>query len=136
MNNQNPTIYGDGTQTRAFSFVDDCLEPLWVASQKEECSGETINLGGTVNISIIDACNTLLKITKTKLKPVFLEKRHEVKHAHSTWEKSVNMLDYKDKTTLEEGLKKMWEWAKKQPKRKQYSWESYEIDKNIYSYWK
>ena len=43
------------------------------------------------------------------------EKRYEVKNAHSTWEKSVTLIGYKNTTSLADGLKQMWEWAQKQP---------------------
>lgn len=136
LNGKQPTIYGDGLQTRAFSFVDDCLEPMWLASQKESCVGEIINLGSTKEVSIKDACDLLLKVTNANLEPVYLEQRHEVKHAFSTWEKSQELLGYEDLTDLESGLRKMWEWAQKQPSRKQMIWSEYEIDKKIYSYWR
>ncbi|NBU82358.1 MAG: hypothetical protein EBS55_11995, partial [Flavobacteriaceae bacterium] len=67
---------------------------------------------------------------------IYLESRHEVKNAHPTWSKSVDLLNYKDIHTLEDGLTKMWEWAKLQPKREQYKWSEYEINKGIYSFWK
>ena len=40
------TIFGDGEQTRAFSYIDDSLEPLWNAAVRPEASKEIINLGG------------------------------------------------------------------------------------------
>ena len=46
LNGENMTIFGDGNQTRAFSFIDDSLEPLWNSALKEEASKEIINLGG------------------------------------------------------------------------------------------
>ena len=52
MNDQRPTVFGDGSQTRAFSYVDDSLIPFWNASQKDECVGEIINLGGIHEVSI------------------------------------------------------------------------------------
>ena len=61
---------------------------------------------------------------------------HEVKDAHPTWQKSVELLGYSDNTTLYEGLSKMWEWAKIQPKRERFIWSEYEIDNGIYSFWK
>jgi len=45
-------------------------------------------------------------------------------------------LGFEHKTSLESGLKIMWEWAKKQPKREIFIWDNYELDKGIYSYWK
>tara|TARA_R110002020_G_scaffold86597_1_gene213870 strand:+ start:6047 stop:7042 length:996 start_codon:yes stop_codon:yes gene_type:complete len=136
LNNQSPTIFGDGEQKRAFSYVDDSLIPFWNSSQRDECIGETINLGGIKEYTINEACNVLLKITNTHLKPKYLEARHEAKHAWSTWEKSVKLLDFKHSIDLEEGLIKMWEWAKTQPKRKRIVWENYELEKGIYKFWK
>ena len=136
LNKQNPTIFGDGSQVRAFSYVDDSILPFWNASQKNSCIGEIINLGGIKEHSINDACNVLINITGQNLKPVYLEARHETKYAWSTWEKSVKLLDFKHQVDLEEGLSKMWEWAQKQPNRERFIWPKYELNKGIYDYWK
>ena len=136
INNQQPTIFGDGEQVRAFSYVDDSLVPFWNASQREECIGKIINLGGIKENTINEACNILLKVTGTNLKPLYLEARHEAKHAWSTWDKSVKLLDFKHNIDLEEGLTKMWEWAKLQPNRDRIVWENYELEKGIYKFWK
>ena len=136
MNNMSPTIFGDGEQVRAFSYVDDSILPFWNASQRDECIGEIINLGGIKEYTINEACNILLKVTGTKIQPVHLEGRHEAKHAWSTWEKSVKLLDFEHKIDLEEGLTKMWNWAQTQPMRERFFWGDYELDKGIYEYWK
>jgi len=136
LNNQQPTIFGDGEQTRAFSYVDDSLIPFWNASQRNECIGEIINLGGIKEISINEACNTIIKVTGTDLKPLYLEQRYETKHAYSTWDKSVKLLDFKHNIDLEEGLRRMWEWSKKQPNRERFVWPEYELEKGIYEFWK
>ena len=136
LHNQRPTIFGDGEQKRAFSYVDDSVVPFWNASQKSECVGEIINLGGIKEYTINEACNILIKVTQTSLKPDYLETRHEAKHAWATWEKSNRLLDFQHKVDLEEGLTKMWEWAKTQPMRKRFVWPKYELEKNIYDFWK
>ena len=84
LNKQNPTIFGDGSQVRAFSYVDDSIIPFWNASQKDNCIGEIINLGGIKEHTINDACNTLINVTGQNVKPVYLEARHETKYAWST----------------------------------------------------
>ena len=66
----------------------------------------------------------------------FHEARHEVKNSIPTWKKSVDILGFEHKTSLEEGLGKMWEWAQKQPMRERFIWENYELDKGIYKFWK
>ncbi len=131
-----PTIFGDGNQVRAFSYVDDSIIPFWNASQNDDCIGQIINLGGIKEYTINEACKILINVTGTHLKPIYLEERHEAKYAWSTWDKSVELLDFEHKIDLEEGLAKMWEWAKTQPQRDRFVWPNYELDKGIYEYWK
>ncbi len=135
MNGEDMTIFGDGEQTRAFSFIDDTLEPMYKAGIQDNCSKEIINLGGTEFYSIKEANNILRKVLGGG-NVVHLEPRHEVKDAHPTWEKSVELLGYEDKTSLYDGLKQMWEWAQKQPQRHRFHWGNYEIEKGIYNFWR
>lgn len=128
-------IYGDGEQTRAFSYIDDCLQPFWNAAVLPEASKQIVNVGGKIGYTINEAAKTLVKITGYD-KIEYAEARHEVKYAVPTTEKSEKLLQYMQLTELEMGLKEMWEWAKLQPNRKQYKWENYEINKGIYEYWK
>lgn len=135
LNNKPMTIYGDGEQTRAFSYIDDCLEPLWKSAVDQRASKQIINLGGTIEYSINHA-NEVLREVLGGGEVVHTEPRHEVRSAHPTWKKSVELLDYSDTTSLKDGLSEMWEWAKQQPNREQFIWESYELDKGIYSFWR
>ena len=136
INGERPTIFGNGEQKRAFSYVDDSIIPFWNASQRDNCVGEIINLGGIHETSIKDACSTLIEVTGIEIEPIYLEARHEAKYAWSTWEKSVELLDFKHEIDLSEGLSRMWHWAQMQPNRKRFEWPSYELDKGVYSYWK
>lgn len=135
LSNKPMLIYGDGKQTRAFTYIEDNLEPLWNAAVLPQASKEIINLGGITPYTINEAANILTKITNyTNIE--HKEPRHEVKWAVPTYQKSIDLLGYKDTTNLETGLIKMWEWAKVQPNRPQYKWGKYEVNKGIYSYWK
>ena len=136
LNNQQPTIYGDGAQVRAFSYVDDSLEPFWAASQNDNCIGQIINLGGIKEYTINEACEILLHVTGSPHKPLYLEARHEAKYAWSTWDKSVDLLGFKHTVNLDEGLSKMWSWAKDQKMRNRFIWDKYELSKGLYQYWK
>jgi UDP-glucose 4-epimerase len=129
------TIFGDGEQTRAFSFIDDSLEPLWNAAVRPEASKQIINLGGVEEISIKDASKILQEVIGGG-DIIHLEGRHEVKHSIPTYQKSIDVLGFKHQTDLNEGLTKMWEWAKQQPMRDRFVWSDYELDKGIYSFWK
>tara|TARA_R110000782_G_scaffold268418_1_gene364886 strand:+ start:1839 stop:2864 length:1026 start_codon:yes stop_codon:yes gene_type:complete len=143
LNNEPITVFGDGEQTRAFSYIDDSLEPLWNAAIKPEASKEIINLGGVKEYTINQAAETLVEVIKEdgglddfNIGILYLEGRHEVKHPIPTWQKSIDILGFEHKTDLNEGLKEMWKWAKKQPMRERFVWSKYELDKGIYSFWK
>jgi UDP-glucose 4-epimerase len=129
------TIFGDGNQTRAFSYIDDSLEPLWNSAIRESASKQIINLGGIKEYSISEA-NEILRQVIGGGSVQYFEQRHEVKHSIPTWQKSVDILEFSHKTNLEDGLTSMWDWAKNQPRRERFVWDSYELDKGIYSFWK
>jgi len=135
LNGMDMTIFGDGEQTRAFSYIDDVLEPLWNAAIRPEACGQIINLGGIKEISINEAAQTLQEVIGDS-KLTYLEARHEVKHSIPTFQKSIDILGFEHKTDLKEGLTEMWKWAQQQPMRERFVWPSYELEKGIYSFWK
>jgi len=135
LNNEPMTIFGDGEQTRAFSYIDDNLEPLWNSAILPEASKEIINLGGIYECSINEACKTLQELIGGG-EILHKESRHEVKHSIPTFQKSIDILGFKHKTSLKEGLTDMWEWVKQQPNRERFVWPNYELDNGIYSFWK
>ena len=135
LNNKPMTIFGSGNQTRAFSYIDDSLEPLWNSAVKPMASKEIINLGGIKSVSILEANKTLKDVIGDG-KTTFLEGRHEVEHAIPTFQKSVDILGFNHKTDLKEGLSEMWGGLKINQKEINFIWPSYELDKGLYSYWK
>ena len=135
MNKEPMTIYGDGMQTRAFSYIDDSLEPLWNSAVLPGASKQIINLGGIVGYNMREASKVLRDVIGAG-EIVFLEGRHEAEKSTPTWQKSIDILGFEHKTHLRTGLEKMWKWATKQPVRERWVWDNYELDKGIYSYWK
>jgi len=112
LNNKPLKIFGDGTQTRDFLYVEDCAEFIIKASECEECFGEIINCGTGKDISI----NDLAKLIVDKNNMI----KH-VKHHHPQSEimklvcnntKAKNLLNWKPKTSLKEGIKKLERWIK------------------------
>lgn len=136
MNQESMTIFGDGTQTRAFSCIDDIIEPLWNSAVFPKASKEIINLGGIKEYSINEANQILRKVIGEESIVEYKEARHEVKYSIPTYQKSIDILKFEHKVELEQGLTDMWNWAKEQPKREIFVWEKYELEKGIYSFWK
>lgn len=135
LHNEPILVYGDGEQSRAFTCINDNLEPIWNAATRKEASMEIINLGGIVPYTINEAAKILIDITNYN-KIEHKEPRHEVKYAVPTYQKSIDILGFKHITDLKDGLQDMWEWAKREPDRERMKWDSYEINKGLYSYWK
>ena len=135
LNGEAMTIFGDGEQTRAFSYIDDSLKPLWNAAILPEASKQIINVGGVEEHSINEAAAILHEVIGAG-EVLHLESRHEVKHSIPTWQKSVDILGFEHKTNLKDGLTEMWNWVQTQPKRERFVWPSYELEKGIYSFWK
>lgn len=135
LNNEPMLIYGDGEQTRAFTYIDNILPCLYRCTYDQNISKETINLGGIKQFTINQA-NDILKSITGYDKVVHMEQRHEVRFAVPTYQKSIDLLGYSEPVSFEEGLRRMWEWAKIQPMRKRKIWDSYEITDKLYNYWK
>jgi UDP-glucose 4-epimerase len=135
MNGEPMTIFGDGTQTRAFSYIDDSLKSLWNAAVLPQASKQIINLGGIEEYSINHACEVLRDVIGGG-EVIYKEARHEVKHSIPTYQKSIDILEFEHKTSLKDGLNEMWKWVQQQPTRDRFVWPKYELDKGIYSFWK
>jgi UDP-glucose 4-epimerase len=131
------TIYGDGLQTRAFSDCKFLCNPIEKLLYNFE--NEFYNMGSDNAITIKDAANLVLKIGKEfkfdKSKLIFLEKRKEVVHAFCDHAKAQRDLGFKDETNLESLIRDMFDYYLKIDK-KEIKDMPYEINKNMYSFWK
>jgi len=109
-----PIIYGDGEQKRCFSFIDDCLSCLLPMLNQENLNKKIINIGPdeefvTIN-KVAELCSN---ITRTNLRPIYKSGRpREVKLATCSADVARKLLNYKTTTSLEEGIKKTYEYIK------------------------
>lgn len=129
------TIYGDGGQQRAFSPIEDCLPCLWRAAVLPEAGKQIINLGGTKHMTINQIADMVIRVTGKGTK-VYLEGRHEVRDAFPTYQKSMDILGFREAHNIEDTIRDMWEWLQEQPTRERKVWDKYEVNKGIYSFWK
>jgi len=127
-------VYGDGHQRRAFSWVGDCVEPMYLAGTMPNCSGQTINLGGTRPVSILEAAQTLCGVMGGG-RIEFHQQRREVREAWCTTARSEDLLGYQDRTPLDEGLRQMWQWAREHSHPKHYP-VPIEVEQGLYPYWR
>lgn len=109
-----PIIYGDGTQTRCFSFIQDVLNCLITACLDEAPLGQVINVGPDEEvITINELSQKICELTDFKGEPMFLPARpQEVKHAVCSSQKARKLLDYATKVNLKDGLQSMVTYIK------------------------
>lgn len=138
MQGKPPIIYGDGQQTRAFTYIDDCTPYLAKAAFTKKVYGEIINIGSEDVVSINEACRLVLEKMDSDLKPIYRPARPlEVKHAYCSSEKARRILGYHTSTNLERGIEKMAEWAKSQgPQPFNYVAEQFEIVRKVPNVWR
>jgi UDP-glucose 4-epimerase len=109
-----PIIYGDGEQTRCFSFVQDCVDPLVRMGTQSGLSGEIINIGPdqeTVTINQLAAI--LAELLDFQLAAIYVPTRpREVKDATCSADKARRVLGYETKVSLRDGLLSMIDWIR------------------------
>jgi len=115
LSGKQPIIYGDGTQRRCFSYIEDDLVPLMKLVTEKHIVGETINIGPDEEfVTINKLARTIADIIGMELKPISLPDRpQEVKEANCSADKARRLLNYETNYSLEEGCLNMIEWIKK-----------------------
>lgn len=101
------TIFGDGNQTRDFTYIDDCILGTTAVLEAENVLGETINIGGNEQASILEIIAMLENISNKKAKISFQQKvKGEPRQTWANIEKAKNLLSYSPRISLYEGLQK------------------------------
>jgi len=135
MQDQPLTIFGDGTQSRAFSYVKEISQTIALSAKNKDCFGEIFNVGADTPYSVNDLAQEVGKLFGTKPKINYLDARNEVLHAYSTHAKVAKYFPNSPKFTLEEGLKKMADWAKEHGPRQSQEFGEIEVAKNLPPSW-
>ena len=109
------TIFGDGSQTRAFSYIDDVAPHIAKCVEIKEAYNEVFNIGGDVDYSVKQLAEEVTKAMSLSQPIRFLEARNEVQHAYSDHAKSKKVFGINDNdfVSLSNGLQKMAAWAKR-----------------------
>ncbi len=106
------TVFGDGSQTRSFTYVDDLVEGIYRLAMSDH--EEPVNIGNPQEISILDFAKEIIALTGTKSKIVFKDLPHDdPKVRKPDISKAKNILNWEPKFPREEGLKRTLEYFKK-----------------------
>ena len=135
MKGESLPIFGDGSQQRAFTHIDD-LAPIIARSVKEPSAyNHTFNLGADEVYTVKQLAEKIIKIMGGTSKIEFHEARKEVKVAHSDHAKSKKLLKYTTTVHLDEGIKRMVSWAQEHGVRKGKKFKGIEITDNLPPFW-
>jgi UDP-glucose 4-epimerase len=108
LNGEPLIVYGDGTQTRDFIYIDDVVDATVLALESDDINGETFNVCTGKPTSINDLVESIKEIFKNDLKVIYEKPRKgDIKHNYGEPSKIEKMLGFKPKITLKEGLKKL-----------------------------
>jgi UDP-glucose 4-epimerase len=130
------TIFGDGEQTRAFSYIDDVAPAIARSVHVAEARNEVINIGADQPYSVNELARVVSRAFGVEPNVRHLEPRHEVVHAYSSHEKATRILGAAAGTSLEEGVARMAAWARTAGARSGRDFEAIEVWKNLPPAWR
>ena len=108
---RSPTIYGDGGQTRDFTYIDNVVDGVLRAADAPAASGEVINVATGGRISLLELFEAMKRITGADVEPVFVDGRAgDVRDSQADISKAKRLLGYAPVVSFAEGLAKTIAW--------------------------
>lgn len=130
------TVFGDGNQTRAFSYIGDVAPVIAKSIEVKNAYNEVFNVGAETPYSINELIKKLQIVMDKNVEINYLEPRNEVLHAFSSHEKADSVFKLHEKTDLITGLNKMADWVKKHGAKKTINFADIEILEKLPSIWR
>jgi UDP-glucose 4-epimerase len=136
MNDQPLTVFGDGEQTRAFSFIDDVAPHIARSVSVPAAYNEVINIGADVPYSVNHLAEVVSRTLGVAPNVTHLPPRNEVVHAYSSHDKARRIFGDAAPVTLDEGVERMAAWARRVGARASGSFENIEVERNLPGSWR
>jgi UDP-glucose 4-epimerase len=130
------SIFGDGEQTRAFSYVGDIAPVIAAAPETPGARCEIFNVGADVPYSVNELAAAVAEAMGVADHPVrHLDARNEVKHAFSDHTKAAQTFGERPGTSLHDGLARMLEWVRRRGPQQPSRFSQIEIERNLPPVW-
>jgi len=111
---ERPVIYGDGEQSRDFTYVDNAVQAN-VRAAESDCTGEALNLGCGDNMTVNALVEQLNDVLGTDIDPVYDDPRPgDARHSHADISKARELIGYEPTVGFREGLERTVEAAREQ----------------------
>ncbi|MDX2213398.1 MAG: GDP-mannose 4,6-dehydratase [Oculatellaceae cyanobacterium bins.114] len=105
-------VYGDGQQTRDFTFVSDAIAANLAAATAPDAVGEIFNVGGGSRVVLTEVLDTMEAIVGKPIKRNHVEKAMgDARHTSADVSKAQKLIGYQPQVSLKDGLEKEWEWV-------------------------
>jgi len=117
LQNKPVTIFGDGEQTRSFSYVGDVARTMALSIENTAAYNQVFNIGSDDSASVNTLASLIANKLGVELNTTYLRERKEVKHAHSDHSKVKRVLNYASTVPLDVGIERTIAWARKAGKR-------------------
>lgn len=130
------TIFGDGSQTRAFSYISEISGTIARAAVTPEAFGEVFNVGADTPYSVNELAQVVGDCFGVKPSINYLPARNEVLHAYSSHEKVRRFFPVPTPVSLAEGIERMATWARAHGPRKSSEFGEIEIERNLPPSWR
>jgi UDP-glucose 4-epimerase len=135
MQGQQMTIFGDGKQTRAFTYIEDVVPVMAAAPYNPRARNQVFNIGADTPYTVNELAKQVAKAMGVLPNVKYLEARNEVKHAFSTHNRLEEVFGYKAKFSLEHGVERMALWSCKVGARQSRLFENVEVIRNMPASW-
>jgi UDP-glucose 4-epimerase len=110
-----PIVFGDGEQTRDFTYVSNVVDANWIAATHPNAAGEVFNIGCGTRTSLNQLAHEMSRIVGTNCRPLYEPARQgEVRHSLADIGKAKRLLGYAPAVSLKEGLIKVIDWYRAQ----------------------
>ncbi len=129
------TIFGDGSQTRAFSYIDDVAIPIAKAVNIKEAYNQIFNIGADQPYTVNELATVVCKEFDVEADITYLAARNEVLHAYSDHNKALGVFGEQTGISLAEGIKRMADWAKVVGARHSKEFDNIEITEKLPDGW-
>jgi UDP-glucose 4-epimerase len=129
------TIFGDGTQVRAFTYVNDIAPIVASSVDVPAARNQIFNVGADIPYAINDMALIVAEAMGAKCRVVRLDPRNEVKIAFSDHSKAQRVFGDRPQTSLREGIRAMANWVKTHGARASTIFEGVEVMKNMPASW-
>jgi UDP-glucose 4-epimerase len=129
------TVFGDGTQTRAFSYIDDVAIPIAQSVNIPEAYNQVFNIGADKPYTVNELATVVCKEFGVEPDINYLSARNEVQHAYSDHAKAHRVFGVASGIDLQEGISKMAAWAKRVGARQGQEFHNIEITEKLPDGW-